>query len=152
MAIARSVDRRLFFIIDRHHAQLSKTADRVLRKSTGVGSAQAAVLTYLGYHDGCRISELADGVGHNRSALTALSDRMEKGGLIAKKDMIFDGRGKTVTLTEAGWEKRAAIMDVMRDFNDTLRQGFSEQQLDTVLKFLSESEKQAEKFEAARKG
>lgn len=140
MAIARSVDRRLFFLIDRSHARLGKKADKVLRAQAGLGRAQGAVLTYLGYNDGCRLSELAGGVGHNNSAITALCDRMEQADLLRRKKMIFDGRGRTVHLSEKGWEKRAIVMDVMRDFNAALRKGFSEADLDVIFRFLNTAE------------
>lgn len=137
MAIARSVDRRLFFLLDRSHAQLGKKADKILRKSAGLGRAQAAVLTYLGYNDGCRLTDLAKGVGHNNSAITALTERMDAAGLIARRKVLFDGRGRTVHLTEQGWAKRAIVMDVMRDFNASIRKGFSESDMDIIFRFLN---------------
>ena len=137
MAIARSVDRRLFFLLDRSHALLSKKADKSLRESAGLGRAQAAVLTYLGYNDGCRLTELAQGVGHNNSAITALSERMDSAGLIERRKVLFDGRGRTVHLTEQGWAKRAIVMDVMRDFNGAIRKGFSEAEMETIFRFLN---------------
>lgn len=140
MAIARSVDRRLFFLLDRSHAQLGKKADKILRKSAGLGRAQAAVLTYLGYNDGCRLTDLAKGVGHSNSAITALTERMDAAGLITRRKVLFDGRGRTVHLTEQGWESRAIIMDVMRDFNAALRKGFSEADMDVVFKFLNRAD------------
>lgn len=137
MAIARSVDRRLFFLLDRSHALLGKRADKKLRESAGLGRAQAAVLTYLGYNDGCRLTELAHGVGHNNSAITALCERMDTAGLIIRRKVLFDGRGRTVHLTEKGWERRVIVMDVMRDFNTAIRKGFSEAEMDVILRFLN---------------
>jgi len=61
MAIARPVDRRLFFLFDRAHTQMAKTADNYLASRSGVSTAQAAVLIYLGYNDNCRLSDLAEG-------------------------------------------------------------------------------------------
>jgi len=140
MAIARSVDRRLFFLLDRSHAQLGKKADKILRRSAGLGRAQAAVLTYLGYNDGCRLTDLARGVGHSNSAITALTERMDDAGLTTRRKVLFDGRGRTVHLTEQGWASRAIVMDVMRDFNAALRKGFSEAEMDIVFKFLNRAD------------
>ena len=50
MAIARPVDRRLFFLFDRAHTQMVKSADNYLASRSGVSTAQAAVLIYLGYN------------------------------------------------------------------------------------------------------
>jgi DNA-binding MarR family transcriptional regulator len=151
MAIARSVDRRLFFLMDRAHAQVGKNADHVLRNAVGFSSAQAAIITYLGYNDGCRLSELADGVGHNRSAITAMTGRMETAKLISRRSVLFDGRGVSVHLTEKGWQARINVMDVMRDFNSALRQGFSDSELDVIFRFLAETERNAEKFTQAQR-
>ena len=51
MAIARPIDRRLFFFLDRAHTQMAKAADNFLSTRSGVSTAQAVVLIYLGYND-----------------------------------------------------------------------------------------------------
>jgi len=137
MAIARPVDRRLFFLLDRTHAQLSKSADAHLKKVCGIGSSQAAVLIYLGFHDNCSLSELADGVGRNNSAITGLVDRMESSGLVERKSGSTDRRSKTVNLTDTGWVLRQKVTDGFRDFNDRLSRGMTGSELDAVLKFLT---------------
>ena len=136
MAIARSVDRRLFFIFDRTHARLAKVADRHLAKNAGLKTAQAAALVYLGYHDQCLLSELAEGVGHNNSAITGLVGRMEAAGLVKRKSVLSDGRAKCVCLTPAGWAKRETVMNDFRDFNSQLVKGFSDAEIEVVYRFL----------------
>ena len=137
MAIARSVDRRLFFIFDRTHARLAKIADKHLRKNAGVKTAQAAALVYLGYHDQCLLSELAEGVGHNNSAITGLITRMEASGLVKRKAVISDGRSKRVCLTPLGWAKRETVMNDFRDFNNRLVKGFSDTEIEVIYRFLN---------------
>lgn len=137
MAIARPVDRRLFFLFDRTHAILSKAADLHLKSQCGIGSSQAAVLIYLGFHDNCSLSELADGVGRNNSAITGLVDRMEASGLVERCHGSTDRRSKTVSLTDKGWTLRARVADDFRDFNDRLSNGLTGAELDAVLKFMT---------------
>ena len=72
MAIARTVDRRLFFVLDRTFLQLAQAADQRLADGSGLGRAQAAVLVYLGYHDGCTLTELSEGTGRRNAAMTCL--------------------------------------------------------------------------------
>lgn len=136
MAIARSVDRRLFFIFDRTHARLAKMADQHLRKNAGIKTAQAAALVYLGYHDQCLLSELAEGVGHNNSAITGLIGRMEAAGLVERKAVLSDGRAKRVCLTPKGWAMRETVMNDFRDFNSQLVKGFSESDVEVIYRFL----------------
>lgn len=137
MAIARPVDRRLFFLFDRTHARLSKAADLHLKTRCGIGASQAAVLIYLGFHDNCSLSELAEGVGRNNSAITGLVDRMETSGLVERRHGSTDRRSKIVSLTDLGWTLRAKVADDFRDFNDRLSNGLTGAELDAVLKFMT---------------
>jgi len=137
MAIARPVDRRLFFMFDRAHTRLSKAADYHLSKRSKVGSSQAAVLIYLGYHDNCRLSELAEGTGRNNPAITGLVTRMEKAGLVSRNVGSDDGRAKTVALTGEGWALRETVMNDFRIFNEKLTKGLSEDEINAVLKFFT---------------
>lgn len=136
MAIARPVDRRLFLLFDAAHARLSKRINNQLLESAGIKTAQAAALAYLGYHDACSLSELAEGVGHNNSAITGLVDRMERAGLVERQRALFDGRSKKVRLTSKGWALRETVMGEFRAFNDQMIKGFSEGEIETVYKFL----------------
>ena len=136
MAIARTVDRRLFFLLDRTHTQLSKMADHYLASSSGVSTSQAAVLIYLGYHDGCRLSDLADGVGRNNSAITGLVTRMEKLGLVTRNKTL-DGRSRAVFLSDEGWRLREVVREDFRRFNEKLTRGLTESEITTVVKFLN---------------
>ena len=137
MAIARTVDRRLFFLLDRMHLQLSQNAEAALSKGVQLSTAQAAVLIYLGYHDGCSLSELAEGTGRKNAAISGLVDRMIPAGLIERRKSYGDRRTRTVHLTDAGWTRREDVMDIFRDFNTHLVKGLSESEIEAVLKFLS---------------
>lgn len=137
MAIARPIDRRLFFWFNRAHTILAKHADAQLSNNTGLSTSQAAVLIYLGFHDQCGLSELADGIGRNNPAVTGLVNRMEKDGLVARIHGGLDGRRKKVKLTEQGWAKREQVREDFRIFNEKLAKGLTQTEMDAVLKFLT---------------
>ena len=139
MAIARTVDRRLFFVLDRTFLQIAQAADMALAEGSGLGRSQAAVLVYLGYHDGCSLTELSDGTGRRNAAITGLVDRMEAAELITRKQSYGDRRQRTVHLTDKGWKIREAVMADFRDFNSQLTQGLNEAEVAAVMKFLSNS-------------
>ena len=139
MAIVRATDRRLFFLFDRAHTRLAKLADNFLASSSGVSSSQAAVLLYLGYHDGARPSDLAEGIGRNNSAVTGMIDRMEKLGLVARRSKNMDGRTRSIYLTDQGWKLRETVRDDFRRFNEQLTRGMTESEIETVIKFLNQS-------------
>lgn len=136
MAIARPIHRRLFAVFDRAHGRLSRQASKPL-SVTGLKPAQATALVYLGYHNGCQLSELADGVGSNNAAVTGLVSRMEKTGLVSRRKMQSDGRGKTVHLTEKGLGTREQVMQVFRALDERLSTHFTDAELETVNRFLN---------------
>ncbi|RKQ69285.1 MarR family transcriptional regulator [Litorimonas taeanensis] len=136
MAIARTVDRRLFFVLDRVHTRLAQQAETLLSKGSNVSRSQALVLVFLGYNDNCRMSDLADGTGRNNAAVSGLVERMEKAGLVERRPSYGDRRVKTVALTPQGWAKREDVMNDVRDFNAQLVKGLNEKEVETVLKFL----------------
>lgn len=136
MAIARPIHRRLFAVFDRAHGRLSRQASKSL-STTGVKPAQATALVYLGYHNGCQLSELADGVGSNNAAITGLVSRMEKSGLVTRRSMQSDGRGKTVHLTDFGLQTREKVMQTLRDLDERLSTQFTDSELETVNRFLN---------------
>ena len=139
MAIARTVDRRLFFVLDRTFLQIAQAADMALAEGSGLGRSQAAVLVYLGYDDGCSLTELSEGTGRRNAAITGLVDRMQAAELITRKKSYGDRRQRTVHLTDRGWKTREAVMADFRDFNSQLTQGLNEAEVAAVMKFLSNS-------------
>lgn len=139
MAIARTVDRRLFFVLDRTFLQIAQAADQRLAEGSGVGRAQAAVLVYLGYHDGCSLTELSEGTGRKNAAITGLIDRMEVTDLVIRKQSYGDRRQRTVHLSDKGWAIREEVMADFRDFNAQLTHGLNEAETAAVMKFLSQS-------------
>jgi DNA-binding MarR family transcriptional regulator len=136
MAIARPTHRRLFSVFDRAHGRLSRQAAKPLSVA-GVKPAQATALVYLGYHDGCQLSELADGVGSNNAAISGLISRMENSGLVVRHNMMSDGRGKTVHLTEQGLLIREQVMQTLRALDERLSTSFTDAEMDTINRFLT---------------
>ncbi len=135
MAIARPIHRRLFAVFDHAHGRLSRRVGGALAQA-GIKPAQAMALVYLGYHNGCQLSELADGVGSNNAAVTGLVTRMEKAGLVRRKTLQSDGRGKSVHLTNQGLSKREQVMDALRKLDEKLSKNFTDAEMETIYKFL----------------
>jgi len=135
VAIARPTHRRLFVVFDHAYGRLSRRAGAVLA-GVGVKPAQATALVYLGYHNGCQLSELANGVGAGNAAATGLVDRMERTGLVERRKLPSDGRGKTVHLTPTGLAKREQVMERLRTLDEKLSKDFTDAEMETIYKFL----------------
>lgn len=140
MAIARPTHRRIFAVFDQAHGRLSRQAGLALSQIS-IKPAQATALIYLGYHNGCQLSELADGVGHNNSAITGLVSRMEKSGFVTRKALQSDGRGKSVHMTDKGLLKREQVMDALRRVDEKLSKNFTDAEMETIYKFLNVASK-----------
>ena len=137
MAIARPVDRRLFLLLDRARNRLFKRANKELLHSANITVAQAAALFFLGRHDGCLLSDIAHGLDLNNSAITGLSDRMHKAGLIERKSCPEDGRAMRIYLSEKGRGLLDQVQQTLRRFNEDIARDFSDEEMDVVYRFLS---------------
>ena len=91
----------------------------------------------MGYHDRCRLTDLAVGIGRNNAAITGLVSRMETNDLLERITLSSDRRSKAVALTDKGWALREQVMNDFRDFNDRLVKGLSDSEVEAVLKFLA---------------
>ncbi|PHR59850.1 MAG: MarR family transcriptional regulator [Robiginitomaculum sp.] len=138
MTIARPVDRRLFLLLDRARHKLFKRANIKLQAEIGISAVQGGALFFLGRHRDCLLSDLAEGLALNNSAITGLAARMEKAGLIERTRCKFDGRAWRISLTADGEAKRVLVTEQLRTFNSEISTGFSETEMDIVYRFLSQ--------------
>lgn len=137
MAIARPIDRRLFLLLDRARNRLFKRANRELLQTANITVSQGAALFYLSRHDGCLLSDLAEGLELNNSAITGLAGRMEKSGLLVRRACPDDGRAMRAYLTEKGRGLNQQVQSALRNFNVQIERGFSQEEMDVVYRFLA---------------
>lgn len=137
MVIARPVDRRLFLLLDRARHKLFKRANVTLQAKVGISAAQGGALFYLGRHPDCLLTDLAEGLALNNSAITGLAARMQSAGLIKRERCRSDGRAWRISLTDLGTEKRIAVVQYLREFNTEISTGFTDKEMDIVYRFLS---------------
>ena len=137
MAIARAVDRRLFLLLERAHTRVFRDANNHLKSSIGLTVSQGGALFFLNRHDGCRIGDLALGIGLGAPAATGLVDRMAKSGLVRRGAEKDDARASRVYLTEKGRGVSGAVADELKIFNDAIAHGFTDAEMETVYRFLT---------------
>lgn len=137
MTIARPVDRRLFMLLDRARHKLFKRANAKLQDEMGITVAHGGALFFLARHRDCLLSDLAEGLDLNNSAITGLAGRMEAAGLITRHRSQADGRATRVRLTLEGREKAIQVKAFLRDFNQQIAEGFSDEEMDVVYRFLT---------------
>ncbi|UXU91126.1 MarR family winged helix-turn-helix transcriptional regulator [Burkholderia sp. S-53] len=131
-----SEQRRLFFLLNLGQRRVQRWVDRKAETNTRASAAQAGVLFFLDKQDGALIGEVGAALQLAPSAMTGLADRMAKAGLIARHADSDDGRATRLFVTDAG---RAALKHarvLLRELNEKLCDGFSDEELDVVARWL----------------
>lgn len=137
MAIARPVDRRLFLLLEHARNQVFRQANNGLQKDLGVTAPQGAVLFHLQRRDGARMGDLAAALGLGGPAVSGLIDRMEALGMVTRQREKGDARAARVFLTARGRDLSGQVTERLRAFNEAMREGFTEEQMETVYGFLA---------------
>lgn len=91
----------------RTHAQLVRELDEELRREHDLPLSSYDVLVQLSTapEEGLRMSDLAEAVLLSRSGLTRLVDRLQREGLLERRQCPEDARGSYATLTQAGRDR-----------------------------------------------
>jgi DNA-binding MarR family transcriptional regulator len=86
-------------------------------------------------------SELARHTGLSSGATTAMLDRLEKSGLIARRPNPADRRGTLIALVESGAEKIGPWFSSVRQAQAKLISSYSEEELRVIAGFFEQSAK-----------
>ncbi|MGW5723555.1 MarR family winged helix-turn-helix transcriptional regulator [Amycolatopsis sp. NPDC003865] len=91
---------------------LRHAVEQQLREAGELSYVQFQLLARLGDapSGSRRMTDLADGVVYSRSGLTYQAGLLEKAGLVERAPSPDDERGITVTITDAGRERLAAVL------------------------------------------
>jgi DNA-binding MarR family transcriptional regulator len=94
--------------------------DRDLREHHDLSLPEYEILVRLSESENraLRMAELADSVKNSRSRITHTIARMERAGLVVRKQCPSDGRGVIAHLTERGF---ATLVDAAPDHVDSVR-------------------------------
>src|SRR5262249_28759363 len=98
---------------------------------------QLATLYYVAKHPGCSLTTIAELLDLNKSAMSATAQRLERAGLVRREPDPRDGRGTRVHLTPKGEMVRGPSLPVIRRLTADITQGFGEDEVHTVLRFLN---------------
>ncbi|MEV6300048.1 MarR family winged helix-turn-helix transcriptional regulator [Actinoplanes sp. NPDC051861] len=119
------------------------SAERSIRRwidaragDSGIGAAGAGVLFHLAAHDDALVGDVTAALGASASGVSGLISRLEKGGFVVKSPDPADARAVRLRLTPLGHEAVATARVVVRDLNAHLTDGFTEEELRTVERWL----------------
>jgi MarR family transcriptional regulator for hemolysin len=114
---------------------LSRAFDDVLGAAGGSLPTWLVLVSLIGQRHG-RQRDLADAVGIEAATLTHHLNRMEKGGLVARRRDPDNRRVHRVELTESGEEKFNSLRACVASFDEQLRAGFTDDELAQLRGFL----------------
>ena len=131
-----------------HRIYLQKAA-----VSNGLYGGQPPLLEYVEHHPGCTQAELADFLKVSRPCIATSVKRMQKAGLITKKEDADDMRRSHLYLTPLGEEKSRQCREACDKIDQQLFQGFTIEEtehfysmLDRMLSNLSTGEFEGKSF------
>lgn len=133
----KPLDRRLFFLLHRAHRAVLAHANGRLLDELGISSSQLTTLLYVQKHPGCAMTDVADVLDLNKSAVSGTVRRLEIAGLLLRSPNPSDGRGSLLSVTPQGEEIRARSLPVVRSLQQEITTGFDAAEVETILRFLT---------------
>lgn len=127
---------RIFHLFGRAHHVYRASADLTLRREAGVPLAQVGALLALANQPKMTLTELAAELSLKKPAASALVARMEAGGLVRRLPDPVDGRMQRLSLSAAGTRAARHALPIIAAANERLSKRFTQQELDTVARFL----------------
>ncbi|MBQ0732409.1 MAG: winged helix-turn-helix transcriptional regulator [Oleispira antarctica] len=117
--------------------KLFNHVDKVCEDALDTSVTQLAALLYIVKHAGCLQKEVATALSLNKSAVTGLIVRMEKKALLERFVSDEDARAIKLYPTPTGVQKTLELMPFIDELNSTFDEEFSDEEMQTVLKFLN---------------
>lgn len=126
-------DRRFVYLLSVAHRRLQRWSEA---QAGSVTAAQAGVLFSLKPGAGSLIGDVAKLLGVGAAGISGLVDRMEAAGLVRRAPDPTDGRAVRLVMTETGQAARDVAKARAAATNARLIEGFSEQELAVVARWL----------------
>ena len=125
------LDRHIFFLFGQIYGRRDIQLGKSLRP-LGLSAAQWRVLATLSNVDGCTINRLADLTVIDRTTLSRTLDRMETGGLIARRQVRNDKRSFEIRLAPGGRRALERIWPVVEYHNRRAIAGLTQRELEEL--------------------
>lgn len=130
---------RFVFLINRAQKAIARWIEGRPDAWEGVTGAQAGLLFVLDARDEAAIGEIAQALDVAPAAVTNLSKRMQAAGLVERVGDAFDARLTRLRLSADGRQACKRAKAVLAELNARLTDGFSEDELRVVARWLEHS-------------
>lgn len=132
-----SKKRRLIYQLNVARHTMMKHMDAVCRQELGISMVQFSALMVIGEQKTCQMKDLARILMLDKSAITGLANRMLNNDLIIKQPSKLDARVMHINMTSKGQQLLAQGLGLLKKANVKMTEGFSEQELSTVSRYLT---------------
>lgn len=136
--------RRIFHKLSVVTHRLQKLADQRIARSAPITTAQAAVLSALKNQEADSQRGIAQALGLNESAITAMMNRLIKAGYIERAKSKTDGRIWQLTITNAGDRILEKTVAPFSTINAILEKALSDAEIGTLADYLERIQRAAE--------
>ncbi len=130
-------DRILFLISRAEHALAEYLKKKFQQEKVNISPAQMGILFLLQKQDQRPMSELGKFLEIDNSTITGLVDRLEKTGFVERTADPGDRRKWLVCITDAGVIEINRAKKLVKETNQLVNEGFSEEEMDTFKRVLS---------------
>jgi DNA-binding MarR family transcriptional regulator len=129
--------RRLIYQINMARHAMMKSMDNVCVSALGITATQLTALMILKEKGACQMKELADALMLDKSAVTGLTKRLQSKSLVERMPSENDLRASVLLLSEEGQRVLDNGMTLLAQANNMMSEGFSDDELDTVSRYLN---------------
>ena len=129
------LDDHICFLMDVATRRLTKFYNRRLRKF-GITYNHLFILRCLWEEEGVNVKDLSKQLLLDSSSLTGHLDRMERVGLVVRKDDPDDRRAVRVFLTDKGHRIREQLEPIGRELREACQKGAPKEKVDALVQAL----------------
>ena len=142
--MAKTISFELRFINNQIKRRINSVPTFQINDIKGIYGHVIGFLTENSHRDVYQ-KDIEEHLSIRRSSVTNLLNQMEKSGLIERRSVDGDGRLKKVVLTQKSIEIRESIDRELGKIEIKLRDGMSEEELDTLFRLLDKVKNNVEK-------
>ena len=118
------------------NSSLSRGASALYQSEFGVGVTEWRVLSWIATEPGCGAARICDGIAIDKGAVSRAITRLETMGLLSATPAANDPRRKYLTLTEAGFDLHARMMEVSLEREIELLDGVDPKDYEAFLRVM----------------
>ncbi len=128
--MSKTTDRIIFQVYLAQQSLRNRMKKKFTTEKVKVTPAQIMILFLLEQNNSQRMSELSRVLAIDNSTLTGLINRLEKTGFVMRKASKEDRRVYLITMTAKGFKECEKARIAIKQVNDGIKEGFSQDQID----------------------